>query len=82
MPVLHLENVPEELYRRLECLAAAEQVPLVEETLRLLQQAIDQTQPSSRANVLHVLEQIRHNRIMPAPGTPDSVELLREDRGR
>ena len=82
MPVLHLDNVPEELYGRIEQLAEAEQIPLKEETLRLLRQAVDMNQPTSRANVLTLLEEIRRNRIMPVTGTPDSVELLREDRDR
>jgi len=82
MPVLHLENVPEELYGRIEELAAAEQVPLTEETLRLLRQAVDMSRRTARANVLPLLEEMRRNPITPAPGTPDSVELLREDRGR
>ena len=82
MPVLHLENVPEELYGRIEELAAAEQVPLTEETLRLLRQAVDMSRRTARANDLPLLEEMRRNLITPAPGTPDSVELLREDRGR
>jgi hypothetical protein len=82
MPVLHLDNVPEELYGRIEQLAAAEQIPLTEETLRLLRQAVDMNRPASRANVLPLLEEMRRTRITPVPGTPDSVELLREDRGR
>jgi hypothetical protein len=82
MPVLHLDNVPEELYGRIEQLAAAEQIPLTEETLRLLRQAVDMNRPTSRANVVPLLEEMRRNRITPVAGTPDSVELLREDRGR
>lgn len=82
MPVLHLDNVPEDLYGRIEQLAAAEQIPLTEETLRLLRQAVDMNRPTSRANVNALLEEIRRNRITPPPGTPDSSELLREDRGR
>lgn len=82
MPVLHLENVPEELYGRIEQLAAAEQIPLTEETLRLLRQAVEMNRRTSRENVVWLLEEIRRNQITPAEGTPDSVELLREDRGR
>ena len=29
-----------------------------------------------------ILDEIIRNRITPAPGTPDSVEMLREDRER
>ena len=82
MPVLHLDNVPEELYGRIEQLAAAERIPLREETLRFLRQAMEMNQPTSRANVAPLLEEMRRNRIAPVAGTPDSVELLREDRGR
>src|SRR5947207_1820557 len=70
MPVLHLDNVPEELYGRIEQLAAAEQVPLTEETVRLLRQAVELNRPTSRAHVVSLLEEIRRNRITPAPGTP------------
>jgi antitoxin FitA len=82
MPVLHLDNVPEELYGRIEELAAAERIPLREETLRLLRQAVEMNPPTSRENVALLLEEMRRNRITPVAGTPDSVELLREDRGR
>jgi hypothetical protein len=82
MPVLHLDNVPEELYDRIEELAAAEQLPLTEETLRLLRQAVELNRPTSRANVVTLLDEMRRHRITPSAGTPDSVELLREDRGR
>ena len=82
MPVLHLADVPDELYRRIEQLAAADRLPLGEETLRLLRQAVNLNSPVARANVLPLLEEIRRNRIMPAPGSPDSTELLREDRRR
>jgi len=82
MPVLHLDNVPEELYGRIAQLAAAERLPLLEETLRLLQQAVEMNGRASRENVLPLLEEIRRNRITPVTGAPDSVELLREDRSR
>jgi hypothetical protein len=82
MPVLHLDNVPEELYERIEQLAATEQIPLTEQTLRLLRQAVEMNRPTSRVNVVALLEKIRRNRITPVAGTPDSVKLLREDRER
>jgi hypothetical protein len=81
LPVLHLDDVPEEFYGRIEQLAAAEQIPLTEETLPLLRQAVEMNRPTSRPNVVPLLEEVRRNRITPVAGTPDSVELLREDRG-
>ena len=68
--------------RRLEQLAAAERVPVSEETVRLLRQAVGLSQPSSRTDVPHLLERMRNTAIQPAPGTPSGVELLREDRNR
>jgi len=82
MPVLYLDNVPEDLYGSIEQLAMAAQVPLTDEALRLLRQAVDMNRPSTRVNVLQLLEQIRRNRIAPLTGTPDSWELLRENRDR
>ena len=45
MPVLHLENVSEDLFSLIERLAAADQVPLAEETIRLLHRAVQLNQP-------------------------------------
>lgn len=89
MSVLHLENVPDDLYHRIEQLAEADQVPLPEETLRLLQEAVARKpagvmQPVALAgrSQREILDEIIRNRYTPAPGMPDSVELLREDRNR
>lgn len=82
MAVLHLEDVPDELYRRIEQLAAAEQVPLTEETLRLLRRAIGTHAATAREDVNALLDEMRRSRVAPGPGTSDSVDLLREDRAR
>jgi hypothetical protein len=88
MPTLHLDNVPDELYHQLEHLAAADQIPLAEETLRLLKEAVRSKQPGNgysppaTRTQQEILEEIVRNRYTPAPGTPDSRELLREDRNR
>ncbi len=82
MPVLLLDNVPEELYQRLEQMAAAEQAPVTEETVHLLRRAVGLGQPLPRADVPRLLQQMRIAAIRPQPGAPDSLELLREDRSR
>ena len=86
MPELRLENVPAELFQRIERLAAADRLPMAEETLRLLQHAVDAidsgVEANARSHVAALLEEISRNRITPAPETPDGVELLREDRAR
>lgn len=82
MAVLHLDNFPAELYQRIEELARADRVSVGEEAVKLLHQAVSQNLPTSRADILPILAEMRRNAIVPPPGTPDSVELLREDRNR
>jgi len=82
MPALLLDDVPEELYRRLEQLAAIERVPVSEETVRLLRKAVGLGQPLPRAYVPHILAQMRNTAIRPVPDAPNVIELLREDRNR
>ena len=82
MAVLHLENVPDDLLQRIEQLAVrARQTP--EETiLHLLEEVVPRERVEERQRVREILDRIRRNPIVPTPGTPDSVELLREDRNR
>ncbi len=82
MATLHLHNVPDDLLRRIERLAErARQTP--ETTIvHLLEQAVPHDTSDARKHVRDILDRIRQNPIVPTPGTPDSVELLREDRGR
>lgn len=90
MPELVLSDVPDDLYRRIEQLAATDRLPVPEATLRLLREAVgrmpseggsaDPTTPARTQR--EILDEIIRNRITPAPGTPDSVEMLREDRNR
>lgn len=89
MPRLLLEPVPEELLQRLEQLAAADQVPLMEEVLRLLHDAIANRPTNGAAQAgagsqtqREILDEIARNCYTPGPGMPDSTELLREDRDR
>jgi hypothetical protein len=49
MATLFLDQVPDELLRELEHLAALEHLPVAEKTVRLLQQAVGQRQPSGQA---------------------------------
>jgi hypothetical protein len=86
MAELHLENVPEELYRGLEQLAEADQLPVAEETLRLLREAIRRKQASEPPPVIRsqreILDEIIRNRVTAPPGSPTSAEMIREDRDR
>jgi hypothetical protein len=89
MPVLHLDNIPDELFRRIEQLAEADRMPLAEETVHLLQQAVAFKQARGGAGApppvrsqREVLDDISRLRWAPPPGSPGVVEMLREDRER
>ncbi len=80
MPILHVRSVPEDLYERLRRLAEDRQRSLSAEVISLLYQAVDEAEARKRQGKL--LAGVRRRRFVPAPGAPDSVELLREDRRR
>lgn len=82
MPVLHLENVPEELYRQIEELAQEHQQSPTSTAMELLEDAVRRQPRKQPLDVSAMLEQIRRTRYPLAPGTPDSVDMLREDRNR
>lgn len=82
MPVLHLENIPEELYQRLEHLAERRRRTPAAEALKLLQEGVVRAEEGEQAKTQSMLDEIRRTRYPLAPGTPDSVDLLREDRAR
>jgi plasmid stability protein len=80
VPVLHLEDVPSDLYERLRERAAAHNRPLAQEAIQVLEQGL---RAGGRVPTQgELLAELRRRRFTPPPGTPDSVELLREDRER
>lgn len=80
MPILHVRNVPEELYKRIQQRAQSQHRSISAEVLSLLRDALE----VSERPQAHVLGEIRRRRFYrPAEaGAPDSVDLLREDRER
>ena len=82
MPILHVRNVPDNLYARIQRLAVAENRSVSAQVIRLLDAAMDAEE--ARQSQAKVLAGIRRRRISYArkPSTPDSVTLLREDRER
>ncbi len=80
MPILHIRNVPDELYRRLKARAEREKRSLSAEVTVLLNEALshDVTQQAD------LLDTIRRRRSFSpaAANAPDSLALLREDRAR
>lgn len=77
---LHVRNVPDRLYRRIHRLALGEKRSLTAEVIDLLGGAVEQRE--SLRNAAEALERIRRGRIRLPPGSPDSVELLADDRRR
>jgi antitoxin FitA len=83
MPILHVRNVPERIYSRLQQRAEAQHRSLSAEVVSLLDEAL--LGEDVREAQATVLERMRRHRraFRPADiGAPDSVELLREDRDR
>ena len=78
MPVLHLADVPPDVYERLRQRAASHHTTAEAEALEVLRRGL----LSAGASQAEVLAELYRRRITPPPGTPDSVELLREDRDR
>ncbi len=80
MPILHLEDVPTEVFDRIHQMAQAHGRTVEAEALLWLRQGLlSRPGEPSQAELLADLR--RHSFTLP-PGTPDSVDFLREDRAR
>jgi antitoxin FitA len=80
MPILHVRNVPEELYERIQLRAQSQHRSISAEVLSLLRVALEASErPQGR-----ILAEIRRRRFYRSAdaGAPESVKLLREDRER
>ena len=80
MSVLHLEDVPNEVYQCLRQRAEAHNRTVEAEALAVLRSGL-LAEPMERSQA-ELLAEMRCRSFTPPPGTPDSVELLREDRAR
>ncbi len=80
MSILHVRNVPQELYERLKRRADSQRRSLSAEVIALLEWAVEQAEVSPQST----LSSIRRCRFFnPAlSGAPDSTQLLRQDRDR
>jgi len=86
MARLVVEDLPDELYQRLEERARASGRSIEEETVQLLKMELttDKESTTSHLTPLEILDRLRSApRFNPAEhGLPDSTTLLREDRDR
>ena len=78
MPILHVRNIPERLYTRLQRRAETQRRSLSAEVITLLEWAVEEAERTSEA----ALTSIRGRRSFDpaAAGAPDSTTLLRQDR--
>jgi plasmid stability protein len=80
MAVLNLPDVPSEIYECIQHLAATHNRTVEAEAVSLLRQGI--TSGLAGRSQAELLADLQRRSFTPPPGTPDSVELLREDRRR
>lgn len=82
MPILHVRNVPDDLYARVQRLAGAKKRSLSAQVVQLLEQAVQAE--ADRQSQAKILAGIRRRRASAARKSraPDSAALLREDRNR
>ena len=80
MPILHVSNVPEDLYERIKQQAAVGNRSISAQVITMLARAVEE--PSRSQD--EILEGIQRRRFFqPASaGAPDSTTLLRQDRSR
>ena len=82
MAILHVRNVPEKLYKRIQKLAEEENRSVTAEVIQLLNQGLRARE--TRRGAAEVIERIRQRaqKIELPRGWKDSADLLREDRSR
>jgi len=80
MAVLHVRNVPEDLYERIRQQAQAQNRSISAQVVTLLQRALTE---DTRSQV-EILDSIRRRRFYnpSKSGAPTSTELIRQDRDR
>lgn len=80
MNTLHVRSVPDNLYKRIRNLASFKNRSLSAQVITLLTQAVEAEE--RRVEQAKVLNSIQRRRFKAPRNAPDSLELLREDRGR
>ena len=80
MAILHVRNVPEELYARLQRRAEIQRRSLSSEVITLLEWAVEEAERTSEATLASIRQRRHFNPS--AAGAPDSTSLLRQDRDR
>jgi plasmid stability protein len=80
MPILHIRNIPIDLYERIRSLAQARNRSLSVQVVTMLSEAVKRQE--NRISQANVLASIRRRRFISPTKTCSSLDLLREDRTR
>ncbi len=80
MNTLHVRSVPDDLYKRIQLMASVKNRSLSAQVVTLLSQAVEAEE--RRMKQAKVLNSIQRRRFKAPKNAPDSLKLLREDRGR
>lgn len=82
MATLHVRNVPDKLYKRIQKLAEQGDRSITAEVIQLLGQGLQARE--ARDGAAAVIDRIRRQtrKVALPRGWTDSVELIREDRSR
>jgi plasmid stability protein len=80
MSILHVRNVPSELYSRLKRRAEAHRRSLSAEVITLLEWAVEEAERTPRATLTSIRQ--RRSFTPTDEDAPDSTLLLRQDRNR
>jgi plasmid stability protein len=78
MAVLHVRDIPDAFYRRMQKIAKGHGRSLSAEVVALFAGAV--RADDVRRRQAELLKSIRQNRWTPLPGTPDAVEMLHQVR--
>jgi len=81
MPLLQVRDMPDSLYRTLSRVAEQDHRSIAQETIVLLQRALNQEE-SRISRRRRILGEILDGKIENADSLPDPADLIREDRDR
>lgn len=82
MATLHVRNVPETLYQRIQDLAQKENRSVTAEVIQLLSQGLKVRETHRDASTIIERIQERARKVVLPAGWVDSVDLVRKDRSR
>jgi plasmid stability protein len=82
MATLHVRNVPETLYQRIQNLAQKENRSVTAEVIQLLSQGLKVRETHREASTIIDRIQERARKVVLPAGWVDSVDLIRKDRSR